>query len=68
VLAMTVGGKIELERTSIWVELEGREDIVSAVISDIVDRVLICATTLEILGLQVDLVTGRLKEWTILLY
>jgi len=68
VSAMTVGGKIEVERTRIWVELEGRGDIVPAVISDIVDRVLIGITTLEVLGLQVDPVTGRLKEWTILLY
>jgi len=66
--AMTAGGRIELERTRIWVELEGKEDVVSAVISDIIDRVLIGVTTLEVLGLQVDPVTGRLKEWTILLY
>jgi len=66
--AMTASGKIELERTRIWIELEGREDVVPAVISDIVDKVLIGVTTLEVLGLQVDPITGRLKEWTILLY
>jgi len=65
---MTAGGRIELDRTRIWIELEGREDIVPAVISDIVDRVLIGVTALEVLGLQVDPVTGRLKEWPILLY
>ena len=52
---MTAGGKIELERTKVWLKLEGREDVV--------DKVLIGVTTLEILGLQVDPVTGRLKEW-----
>jgi len=66
--AMSAGVKIELERTRIWIELEGREDVVPAVISDIIDKVLIGVTTLEVLGLQVDPVTGRLKEWTILLY
>jgi len=65
---MTAGGRIELERTRVWIELEGKEDIVSAVISDVIDKVLIGVTTLEVLGLQVDPVTGRLKEWTILLY
>ena len=65
---MTAGGRIELDRTRVWIELEGREDIVPAVISDIVDRVLIGVTALEVLGLQVDPVTGRLKEWPILLY
>ena len=66
--AMTAGGRIELERTRVWLELEGREDVVSAVISDAIDRVLIGVTALEILGLQVDPVTGKLKEWVALLY
>jgi len=65
---MTAGGRIELEKTRVWIELEDREDIVSAVISDIIDRVLIGVTTLEVLGLQVDPITGKLKEWPILLY
>lgn len=65
---MTAGGRVELERTRIWLELEGREDVVSAVISDIIDKVLIGVTALEVLGLQVDPVTGKLKEWVALLY
>lgn len=65
---MTAGGRVELERTRVWIELEGKEGIVPAVISDVIDRVLIGVTTLEILGLQVDPITGRLREWTILLY
>jgi len=65
---MSAGDRIELERTRVWIELEGKEDIVSAVISDVIDKVLIGVTALEVLGLQVDPVTGRLKEWTILLY
>ncbi|MBC7091093.1 MAG: aspartyl protease family protein [Nitrososphaeria archaeon] len=65
---MTAGGSIELERTRIWVELESKEDLVSAVVSNVIDKVLIGVTTLEVLGLQVDPVTGKLKEWTLLLY
>jgi len=68
VLVMTAGGKIELERTRIWIELEGKEDIVSAVISDVIDKVLIGVTVLDVLGLQIDSVTSRLKERPILLY
>jgi predicted aspartyl protease len=37
-------------------------------ISDTIDKVLIGATTLEILGLQVDPIEGKLKEWTLLMY
>lgn len=61
-------GKVVLERTRVWLELEGREEIVPAVISNIVDKVLIGVIAMEILGLQVDPITGRLKEWTILLH
>jgi len=67
-LVETGAGRLELVRTRIWIEIEGREEIVPALISDIIDRVLIGVTTLEVLGLQVDPVTGRLREWTILLY
>jgi len=68
VAVITAGGRIELGRTRVWIELEGREEIMPAVISDVVDKVLIGITTLEVLGLQVDPITGKLKEWTILLY
>ena len=61
-------GRIEVERTRVWIEIEGREEIVPALISDIIDKVLIGVTTLEVLGLRVDPLTGRLSEWTLLLY
>jgi clan AA aspartic protease len=64
----TAAGKITLERTRVRLELEGREEIVPALISDVIDKVLIGVTALEVLGLQVDPLTGRLKEWTALLY
>jgi clan AA aspartic protease len=64
----TAAGRIVLERTRVRLELEGREEIVPALISDVIDKVLISVTALEVLGLQVDPLTGRLKEWTALLY
>jgi clan AA aspartic protease len=64
----TAAGRIMLERTRVRLELEGREEIVPALISDVIDKVLIGVTALEVLGLQVDPLTGRLKEWTALLY
>ncbi|MEM2210235.1 MAG: aspartyl protease family protein [Nitrososphaerales archaeon] len=64
----TGAGRLELERSRIWIELEGRSEIVPILVSDIIDKVLIGTTTLEILGLQVDPLTGKLKEWTLLLY
>jgi len=64
----TANGVIELEKTRIWIELEGRGEIVPALVSDAVDKVLIGVTTLEVLGLQVDPITSKLKEWTLLLY
>lgn len=67
-LVETATGRIELERTRIWIELEGREEIVPALISDIIDKVLLGVTTLEVLGLRVDPLTGKLSEWTLLLY
>ncbi len=61
-------GRIELDRARMWIEIECKEEIVPVLISDVIDKVLIGVTTLEVLGLQVDPITGRLKEWTLLLY
>jgi len=64
----TGAGKLELDRSRIWIEIIGKSEIVPVLISDATDKVLIGVTTLEVLGLQVDPITGKLKEWTILLY
>lgn len=61
-------GRLELKRSRIWIELEGRSEIVLVLASDVVDKVLIGKTTLEVQGLQVDPLTGKLKEWMLLLY
>ncbi len=64
----TGAGRLELERSRVLIELEGRSEIVPVLISDIIDKVLIGVTTLEVLGLQVDPLTGRLRKRPLLLY
>jgi aspartyl protease family protein len=65
---MTSGGPVEVDVSNAEVEISGKKETVRFVISDIIDRVLIGVTTLEILALAVDPVTGQLKESTYLLY
>mgnify|MGYP001772734330 FL=1 len=64
----TGAGVIEVDRSRAWVEIEGRGEIVPVLVSDIIDKVLIGVTTLEVLELEVDPVTGRLREMRLLLY
>jgi len=64
----TGSGKIKLDRSRAWLEIEGKSEIMPVLISDNIDKVLIGVTTLEILGLQVDPNEGKLKEWTLLMY
>ena len=64
----TGAGVMEVDRSRAYIEIMGKADIVPVIISDIIDKVLISVTTLEILELEVDPVTGRLKERTLLLY
>ncbi len=64
----TGAGRLLMERSRVFIEIMGESEIVPVLISDIIDKVLIGVTTLEVLGLQVDPLTGKLKKWTILLY
>ncbi|RSN68215.1 aspartyl protease [Candidatus Korarchaeum cryptofilum] len=63
----TAAGRIEQDRSRAFIEIEGRSEIVPVLVSD-VDKVLIGVTMLEVLGLRVDPVTGKLVEWTILMF
>ena len=65
---MTAGGPVGIDISSAEIEIGGKKEIVRIAISDIIDKVLIGVTTLEILGLSVDPVTGQLKESMYLLY
>ncbi|GAB6947835.1 hypothetical protein JCM16161A_19650 [Vulcanisaeta sp. JCM 16161] len=65
---MTAGGPVGVEFSEVKVRLMGREATVRVVISDIIDKVLIGITTLEILGLMIDPTTGTLREAPYLLY
>ncbi|GAB6946360.1 hypothetical protein JCM16161A_04900 [Vulcanisaeta sp. JCM 16161] len=64
----TGAGVIEVDRSRAWVEIEGRGEVVPVLVSDIIDKVLIGVTTLDVLELEVDPITGKLRERTLLLY
>ncbi len=65
---LTAAGPIEVELGEVMVEVAGRKATARVAISDIIQRVLVGVTTLEILGLAVDPQTGSLKEGYYLLY
>ncbi|NAZ12196.1 MAG: hypothetical protein GU361_05675 [Desulfurococcales archaeon] len=60
--ATTVKGVTELDECVGMVEVMGRKAYSHILVSDGVDIVLIGSVTLETLGLEVEPVTGRLKE------
>jgi len=62
--AATAKGTAELDECVGVVEVMGRKAYVHMLVSNDVDIVLIGATTLETLGLEVDPTTGKLKEAT----
>jgi clan AA aspartic protease len=64
---VTAKGTAELDECVGIVEVMGRKAYVHMLASNDVDVVLIGATTLETLGLEVDLTTGKLKEAAIYL-
>jgi len=64
----TGAGEVKIKRGRALVKLEGKEDIFSVWISEIIDKVLIGVVTLESLGLEVDPVSETLKERPLLLY
>jgi clan AA aspartic protease len=59
---VTAKGVTELEECIGIVEVMGRKAYSHILVSDDIDVVLIGAVTLETMGLEVDPVTGRLKE------
>jgi len=60
--AATAKGVAELDECIGVVEVMGRKAYTHILVSDDIDVVLIGATTLETMGLEVDPVTGKLKE------
>ena len=59
---MTAKGATELDECVGVVEVMGRKAYTHILVSDDIEIVLIGATALETLGLEVDPVTGKLKE------
>jgi aspartyl protease family protein len=64
----TASGEEELPLSWAFVEIAGKKDVSSLLISDKIDRVLIGVVTLEAMGLAVDPTSGELKEVELLLY
>ena len=64
----TGAGVIEMNRSRAYIEIMGKSEVIPVLISDTIDKVLIGVTTLEILELEVDPLTGKLRERTLLLY
>jgi len=64
----TGAGIIEVERSRAYIEIMGKSEIVPVLISDIIDKILIGVTTLEVLELEVDPLTGKLRERALHLY
>ncbi len=65
---MTAGGPVAVDISSAEIEIGGKKETVRIAISDVIDKLLIGVTTLEILGLSVDPVSGQLRESMYLLY
>lgn len=64
----TAAGLIEVVRAPAVIAIQGRETVTEVWVSDIIDKPLIGATTLELLGFEIDPRTGRLREAPLLLY
>ena len=65
--AKTAKGYAELDESFALIEVEGKRAVTPVLVSRDVEDVLIGVVTLEALGLEVDPVTGKLKEAEILL-
>ncbi len=65
---ITGAGEIKVKSAGVWIKIRGREKTNPIWISDIIDKVLIGAVTLESLGFTVDPRTGMLREEPLLLY
>jgi len=50
----TGAGLPKLPRSRAWVEVEGKSEVIPVLVSDVIDRVLIGVTALEILGLKAE--------------
>lgn len=64
----TAAGEEELPLSWAFIDISGKRDVSSLLISTKIDRVLIGVVTLEAMGLAVDPTTGALKEVELLLY
>ncbi|MBU2574552.1 MAG: aspartyl protease [Elusimicrobia bacterium] len=64
----TGAGNIEIDKGRIIITIGKKEDIQTIWISDIIDKVLIGCVTLEMLGIKVNPVIGKIEETPLMLY
>jgi len=64
----TGAGLIKVKKGEAYIAVEGKEELQPVIISDFIDKVLIGATTLQVLALKVDPINEKLVEGSLLLY
>ena len=64
----TIKGYDELDLTHALIEINGKRRIMPILMSKNIDRVLLGVITLEAMQLRVNPLTGKLEEYTALLY
>jgi len=64
----TGAGLVEVDRGLAYISIASREVVTEVWVSDTVSRVLVGATTLEMMSLKVDPRTGKLEPSPLLLY
>jgi len=64
----TAKGYDELDLTHALIEIDGKRRIMPVLVSEHIDRVLVGVITLEAMQLRINPITGKLEEFTALLY
>ncbi len=64
----TGAGPIEIEKGRALIKIGEKEEIQTVWISDIIDKVLIGVVTLQVVGLKVNPITGKIEETPLMLY
>ncbi len=64
----TGAGILKVSRGRAIIKIKDKEDVQTIWISDIIDKVLVGSVTLEVMGLKVNPVTGKIEDTPLLLY
>jgi predicted aspartyl protease len=64
----TGAGRIQIEKGRVCLAIGKKEDVQTVWVSEVIDKVLVGCVTMEVLGLKVNPVTGKIEETPLLLY